>query len=111
MTGSLDKIDIRGRNNLTLTKKWEAGPKTYLGLGTAGFPNFFVIAGPGSPSVLANMVVGLEQHVDWIGDCIQYLEDNDKKQIDPDPSAESEWVEHVNGLPVVRCTQAVIIGT
>ena len=96
MTGSLDKIDIRGRNNLTLKEKWAAGPKTYLGLGTAGFPNFFIIAGPGSPSVLANMVVGIEQHVDWIGDCIRYLKDNDKNQIDPDPSAESEWVEHVN---------------
>jgi len=98
MTGSLDKIDIRGRNNVALKQKWEAGPKTYLGLGTSGFPNLFIIAGPGSPSVLANMVVGIEHHVDWIGDCIQYLKDNDLSQIDIDPVAEEEWVRHVNQM-------------
>jgi hypothetical protein len=64
MTGSLDRIDIRGRNGVALKEKWAEGPTTYLGLGTSGFLNFFVIAGPGSPSVLTNMVAAIEQHVD-----------------------------------------------
>jgi len=73
MTGALDRIDIRGRNGVALADKWHAGPLTYLGLGFAGFPNLFIIAGPGSPSVLTNMVVSIEQHVDWIAECIAHL--------------------------------------
>ncbi|MFF0446786.1 flavin-containing monooxygenase [Streptomyces sp. NPDC004609] len=69
MTGALLAMDIRGRGGLPLGEKWAAGPRTYLGLGTAGFPNMFLMAGPGSPSVLSNMVASIEQHVEWIGDC------------------------------------------
>src|SRR6202021_3189780 len=67
MTGSVAKIDISGRNGRTLNQKWAEGPKTYLGLMSAGFPNLFIITGPGSPSVLSTMIVSIEQHVDWIG--------------------------------------------
>src|SRR6185436_20085946 len=70
MTGALLGVDIRGRAGQTLRQKWEAGPRTYLGVAVAGFPNLFVITGPGSPSVLSNMIVSIEQHVDWIADCI-----------------------------------------
>ena len=75
MTGALLAIDIRGSGGRTLREKWAEGPRTYLGLGTAGFPNLFIITGPGSPSVLTNMVPSIEQHVDWIADCIAYLRD------------------------------------
>jgi cyclohexanone monooxygenase len=75
MTGSVAKIDIRGRNGQTLNQKWAEGPKTYLGLMSAGFPNLFIITGPGSPSVLSNMIVSIEQHVDWIADCIAFMRD------------------------------------
>ena len=70
MTGSVAKIDIRGRGGQTLNQKWAEGPRTYLGLMSAGFPNLFIITGPGSPSVLSNMIVSIEQHVDWITDCL-----------------------------------------
>ena len=70
MTGSFAKVDIRGRGGLTLKQKWAEGPKTYLGLMVAGFPNLFFITGPGSPSVLSNMIVSIEQHVDWITECL-----------------------------------------
>src|SRR5207245_3477376 len=73
MTGALLGIDIRGRAGATLREKWAAGPRTYLGVATAGFPNLFTITGPGSPSVLSNMIVSIEQHVDWIADCLVYL--------------------------------------
>ena len=75
MTGSLERIDIQGRDGLKLKDKWAAGPLTYLGLTVSGFPNMFMITGPGSPSVLSNMIVSIEQHVDWIADCIQDMSD------------------------------------
>jgi hypothetical protein len=96
MTGALQKIDIRGRDGLPLAEKWAEGPKTYMGLGTAGFPNFFVVAGPGSPSVLTNMVSSIEQHVDWFGDCIEYMRARGLRIIEATPAAEEEWVEHSN---------------
>ncbi len=68
MTGALVSVDITGRDGVTLKQKWAAGPTTYLGLTTVGFPNFFAITGPGSPSVLSNMSVSIEQHVDWVAD-------------------------------------------
>ena len=77
MTGALLKIDIQGRNGLPLREKWAAGPVTYLGLGVPGFPNLFTITGPGSPSVLANMMVTIEQHVEWVADCISYMLEQD----------------------------------
>lgn len=96
MTGSVAKIDIRGRNGQTLNQKWAEGPKTYLGLMSAGFPNLFIITGPGSPSVLSNMIVSIEQHVDWITDCIAWMRDRDLVAIEASGHAEDKWVAHVN---------------
>jgi cyclohexanone monooxygenase len=96
MTGALLKIDIRGRDGETLAQKWAAGPRTYLGMAIAGFPNLFMITGPGSPSVLSNMVVSIEQHVDWIADCIAYLRTHDRLTIEATGEAEEAWVAHVN---------------
>ncbi|TFH18749.1 MAG: hypothetical protein E4H03_14335 [Myxococcales bacterium] len=96
MTGSLDRLDIRGRHGLTLKEKWAEGPKTYLGLGSSGFPNFFVIAGPGSPSVLTNMVAAIEQHVDWIAECIDHMRGRGLRRIEATPGAEENWVRQVN---------------
>ncbi|HUE60925.1 MAG TPA: NAD(P)/FAD-dependent oxidoreductase, partial [Acidimicrobiales bacterium] len=95
MTGSLLKIDIRGRNGLTLAEKWNDGPRTYLGLQVAGFPNMFVITGPGSPSVLANMPLCIEQHVEWIGKCLAHMGDEGYDVIEATDDAEERWVEHV----------------
>jgi cation diffusion facilitator CzcD-associated flavoprotein CzcO len=96
MTGAVMNIDIRGKQGVMLQEKWAAGPKAYLGLATAGFPNLFLVTGPGSPSVLSNMLPSIEQHVEWISDCIQYMNEHQHRTIDPQPSAENEWVEHVN---------------
>jgi cyclohexanone monooxygenase len=96
MTGSVAKIDIRGRNGQTLNQKWAEGPKTYLGLMSAGFPNFFIITGPGSPSVLSNMIVSIEQHVDWISDCVAYMRDSGFEAMEANRDAEDKWVAHVN---------------
>ncbi len=101
MTGSFDKIKITGRNGLPLTKKWEAGPRTYLGLSTFGFPNLFMITGPGSPSVLANMIPSIEQHVDWMVDCISHMRDVGAATIEPTLPYEDDWVEHVNAVSEV----------
>ncbi len=95
MTGSFAKIDIRGRDG-TLKEKWAAGPKTYLGLMVADFPNMFIVAGPGSPSVLSNMIVSIEQHVDWIADCLAYLRARNIETIEATQGAEDQWVAHVN---------------
>jgi cation diffusion facilitator CzcD-associated flavoprotein CzcO len=96
MTGALLSIDIRGRTGTMLREKWAAGPRTYLGVATAGFPNLFTITGPGSPSVLSNMIVSIEQHVDWIADCLVYLREHDLGGIEANVEAEDEWVAHVN---------------
>jgi cation diffusion facilitator CzcD-associated flavoprotein CzcO len=96
MTGALTNIDIRGRGGQALRQKWAAGPRTYLGIAIAGFPNLFAITGPGSPSVLSNMIVSIEQHVDWITDCIAYLREHDCAGIEATVEAEDAWVAHVN---------------
>jgi len=96
MTGALLSIDIRGRADEPLRKKWAEGPRTYLGLAVAGFPNLFAITGPGSPSVLSNMIVSIEQHVDWIADCLVYLREHDRTAIEATVAAEDTWVAHVN---------------
>jgi cyclohexanone monooxygenase len=96
MTGSVARIDIRGRNGQTLNQKWAEGPKTYLGLMSAGFPNLFIITGPGSPSVLSNMIVSIEQHVDWITDCIAYMRNRGLDSMEANKEAEDKWVAHVN---------------
>ena len=94
MTGTLLKIDIRGRSGLTLEDKWIDGPKGYLGLGIAGFPNMFMITGPGSPSVLTNMMQSIEQHVDWIVGCLEYLRNHNISTIEATESAEDDWAAH-----------------
>ncbi len=98
MTGALLKIDIRGRNGLRLHDKWHAGPLTYLGLGMHGFPNLFTISGPGSPSVLTNMLVSIEQHVGWIGDCMAWMQARRHHCIEAGAEAEQRWVAHVNAV-------------
>ncbi len=95
MTGALTSIDIAA-DGRTLRQKWEAGPRTYLGLMTAGFPNMFTITGPGSPSVLSNMMVSIEQHVDWIAGCVAYLRTHGLDCIEATQTAEDAWVEHGN---------------
>lgn len=96
MTGAILGVNITGRNGERLADKWAAGPRTYLGLGSAGFPNLFFITGPGSPSVLSNMIVSIEQHVDWITDCLKRLTSGNLRSIEVTPRAEEEWVAHVN---------------
>src|SRR6202011_1904529 len=96
MTGSVAKIDIRGRDGGTLNRKWAEGPRTYLGLMSSGFPNLFIITGPGSPSVLSNMMVSIEQHVDWITDCIGTMRDRHLDSVEASKKAEDNWVAHVN---------------
>jgi len=96
MTGSVAKIDIRGRSGQTLNRKWAEGPKTYLGLMSAGFPNLFLITGPGSPSVLSNMIVSIEQHVDWIAACVSYMRERGLDGMEAETAAEEKWVSHVN---------------
>ena len=98
MTGPLTNIDIRGRNGIKLSEKWSDGPETYLGLSVAGFPNFFTITGPGSPSVLSNMALSIEQHVEWISDCIDWLEKAGGRTIEATGNAAKNWVEHVNAV-------------
>ncbi|MDE2330071.1 MAG: NAD(P)/FAD-dependent oxidoreductase [Bradyrhizobium sp.] len=98
MTGSVAKIDIVGRDGATLNRKWAEGPRTYLGLMSAGFPNLFVITGPGSPSVLSNMIVSIEQHVDWIADCISFMRDHALSIMEAERDAEDKWVAHVNEI-------------
>ena len=98
MTGALLNIDVRGRGSQTLEDKWSAGPRTYLGLSTVGFPNLFMISGPGSPSVLTNMITSIEQHVVWIHDCLRYLRDEGIATIEAMPPAEDDWVDHVNAV-------------
>jgi cyclohexanone monooxygenase len=96
MTGALLRMDIRGRDGLPLSEKWEEGPRTYLGLQVQGFPNLFTITGPGSPSVLSNMIVSIEQHVDWIADCLAYLDERGHATIEATVEAEEKWIAHVN---------------
>jgi cyclohexanone monooxygenase len=96
MTGALLRIDIRGEDGFGLADKWQAGPRGYLGLGIAGFPNMFTITGPGSPSVLSNMLISIEQHVDWISDCLVHMRDHGYARVEPEAEAEAAWVDHVN---------------
>lgn len=96
MTGALARIDIRGRGDLPLAEAWSAGPRTYLGLMAAGFPNLFVITGPGSPSVLTNMMESIQQHVEWIGDCLDHLDRAGHTTIEATVEAQDQWVDYVN---------------
>jgi len=99
MTGALSRIDIRGRAGISLGGFWSIeGPLSYLGLAVAGFPNLFTVQGPGSPSAATNFVAALEQHVEWIGNCIAYLRANGIRTIEALPSAQQEWVDHATAL-------------
>jgi cyclohexanone monooxygenase len=98
MTGTLFKLGIRGRNGLGLEEKWAEGPRTYLGIATHGFPNLFMITGPQSPSVLSNMPVSIEQHVDWITECLRHLREQAHDTIEALPAAEDDWVDHHNEI-------------
>ena len=96
MTGPMLRMDIRGRDGKHLSEAWESGPRNYLGLQVAGFPNLFTVTGPGSPSVLCNMPVAIEQHAEWIADCIAHMRAHGLERIEPQPEAVDKWVEHVN---------------
>jgi len=96
MTGPIVAVDIAGRGGLSLKEKWASGPRGYLGLTIGGFPNLFTITGPGSPSVLSNMVVSIEQHVDWVVECLEHMRREQLFVIEPSESAEGGWVQHVN---------------
>jgi cation diffusion facilitator CzcD-associated flavoprotein CzcO len=98
MTGSYTGINIEGRGGQTLKEAWAGGPITYLGLGVPEFPNLFIVAGPGSPSVLTNMVLAAEQHVDWIIECIDYMRAHRLDTIEAREDAAHQWVEHVNAI-------------
>jgi cyclohexanone monooxygenase len=104
MTGTLFKLGIRGRGDLGLPEKWARGPRTYLGIASHGFPNLFMITGPQSPSVLSNMPVSIEQHVDWITDCLRHLRQTGRDTIEPLAEAEDDWVDHHNEI-----TQATLL--
>jgi cyclohexanone monooxygenase len=96
MTGPILRLNIQGSKGALLKDAWHAGPRTYLGLGVAGFPNLFIVTGPGSPSVLSNMMTTIEQHIDWISDTLVYLRAHGMSSIEADLAAQDEWVDHVN---------------
>ncbi|GEP57520.1 cyclohexanone monooxygenase [Reyranella soli] len=96
MTGALREIDVRTSDGAILRDHWEGGPLTYLGLMMSGFPNMFVVTGPGSPGVKTQMIASIEQHVDWIADCIGHMRKEGFSRIEPSPQAEMDWVHHVN---------------
>ena len=96
MTGAIKAIDIAGRGGIKLAEEWTDGPRSYLGLAVSGFPNLFTVIGPGSPSVLSNVVVSIEQHVEWIADCLDALRAKGATTIEATESAEQSWMEHVD---------------
>ena len=98
MTGSLLRLNVTGKEGRTLNEAWSEGPRNYLGLQVSGFPNMFTITGPGSPSVLCNMPVAIEQHVEWIRDCIAHMKDHDIDMIEAADSAMDDWVSQVNDV-------------
>ncbi len=98
LTGAAARIDITGRSGVTLREKWADGPKTYLGIASSGFPNLFFVTGPGSPGPLSAMVKSIEQHVDWIGDCLAYLRERDIAVIEAQHEHEQDWGAHVQAV-------------
>jgi cation diffusion facilitator CzcD-associated flavoprotein CzcO len=98
MTGALMAVDIQGVGGARLRERWEEGPSSYLGLAMADFPNLFTVTGPGSPSVFTNMLPTIEQHVNWIADCIGYMEARNYRQITAEPDAEKAWWDHVQDV-------------
>jgi cyclohexanone monooxygenase len=98
ITGALLAIDIRGRDGIALREAWSGGPGTYLGVGISGFPNLFVVTGPFSPAVQVNVIMAIEQHVDWVADCIAHLDEHGFIAIEPTPEAQHAWVRHVGDV-------------
>ena len=98
MTGALTSIDISGRDSIKLKDQWKSGAKSYLGIGIANFPNLFTVTGPGSPSVLSNMMPSIEQHVNWITGCIEWMIKNNKEVIESSKTAEDDWMVLVNEI-------------
>jgi len=96
MTGALLEIDIGVKDGPNLRDKWAHGPLTYLGLMVAGFPNMFIITGPGSPGVKTQMILSIEQHTDFIADCLKHMREHGRARIEPEEAAEAAWVDHVN---------------
>lgn len=107
ITGSYLRIDIRGREGVELKEHWNAGPRTYLGLMVAGFPNMFMVTGPGSPSVLTNMLPSIEISVEWIADAIADMRTANKQICEATPEAEALWIEHVNELAKISLRSTV----
>jgi cyclohexanone monooxygenase len=95
VTGALERLNLVGENGKTFKQLWQSGPTSYLGLMTVGFPNLFTITGPGSPSILTNVIVSIEQHVEWIANCLAYMDQRGHTRIDPQQSAQDQWVKHV----------------
>jgi len=104
LTGPLLRMNIRGRSGRLLREEWRAGPRTYLGLQMPGYPNLFTITGPGSPSVLTNMPVAIEQHVEWITDCIAHMREHGIRTIEASEEATRTWGEHVQ-----ECARATLL--
>lgn len=100
MTGAINRVNIIGKEGQSLKEKWNEGPKAYLGVMSHGFPNLFMVTGPGSPSVLSNMIVSIEQHVEWIDDCLKYMQENNITVIEPEQEAEENWVNH--GIEIAK---------
>ena len=98
VTGALARIDIRGKAGVMLKSKWELRARAFLGLAVSGFPNLFTITGPLSPSVLTNMVAAIEQHVEWVTECISYVRSNGAEEIEATAEAEDEWVAHAEAV-------------
>jgi cyclohexanone monooxygenase len=98
ITGPLFAIDIRGTGGVALREAWARGPRAYLGVAAAGFPNMFIVTGPGSPGVLSNMVLSIEQHVEWIRDCITHLTGGGYATVEADPAAQETWMELVTEI-------------
>ncbi|KAG0608871.1 hypothetical protein M758_8G139300 [Ceratodon purpureus] len=114
VTGALNRIDIRGKGGVSLREKWSDGPRTYLGLAIAGFPNLFVVTGPQSPSVFTNMAASIEQHVNWIADCIAYARREGAAEIDASADAEEAWVAHASAIAestLYMCTNSWYTGS
>jgi len=107
VTGPLLRMDIRGKGGQTLNDAWADGPESYLGLMVAGFPNLFTITGPGSPSILANVIFSIDQHVEWIGDCLAYMRANGLQTIEADATAQKTWARHVAQLGSATFTSKV----
>jgi cation diffusion facilitator CzcD-associated flavoprotein CzcO len=98
LTGPLKALNLKGRGGRALEEQWADGPHTYLGIAIAGFPNMFAITGPQSPSVLSNMPVSIEQHVEWITDCIEHMRETGKTSIEATVAAQDQWIVHVNDI-------------